>query len=107
MAMLDTTYRDLWEKPLPRDMLYQLAIYALSRDKEREATILYPSTGGVQRDQVVEIREPAYGGQRAKVIIRAVNLPALAETIAQRGIAGERSRRALAAATVFGDGDRR
>jgi 5-methylcytosine-specific restriction enzyme subunit McrC len=101
VAMLDTKYRDLWNKPLPRDMLYQLAIYALSRDQVREATILYPSTGGMQRDQVIEIREPTFGSQRARVILRAVDLPRLAAAIEMRGIYGDRNRQAMAARLAF------
>ena len=102
VAMLDTKYRDLWNKPLPRDMLYQLAIYALSRDQVREATILYPSTGGAQRDQVIEIREPAYASQRARLILRAVDLPRLAAAIEMRGIYGDRSRQKMAIRLAFG-----
>lgn len=102
IAILDAKYRDLWAKPLPRDMLYQLAIYALSREHVREATILYPAAGSAQRDQVIEIREPAFGSQRARVIIRAVDLPALAQAIEVKGVFGERRRQAIARELVFG-----
>jgi 5-methylcytosine-specific restriction enzyme subunit McrC len=102
-ALLDTKYRDLWAKPLPRDMLYQLAIYALSREHNREATILYPSAEGGRRDQIIEIREPAYDNPHARVILRAVDMNKLANVVDVRGISGERSRQELAAGLVFGE----
>lgn len=96
VGLFDTKYRDLWETPLPRDMLYQLAIYALSQGERRAATILYPTTSPAAKEQVIDIREPLAGSARGAVILRPVQLPKLASAVSTIGMAGERHRTALA-----------
>jgi len=74
-AILDAKYRDLWEKSLPRDMLYQLALYALGqRGLSRKAVILYPTLCQVAKEQAILIREPVSGATQGEVILRPVNL---------------------------------
>ncbi len=95
-ALLDAKYRDLWERSLPREMLYQLAVYALSQPKGATAAILYPTMVGNARPSMIEIREPARGGVLGYVAIRPVVLPRLAALIRDRDQVGTRIAHELA-----------
>lgn len=74
VAVLDAKYRDLWEQPLPREMLYQLALYALGRTGERASAILYPTVEAAASEQTIVIQKPVRGGERGRVTLRPVNL---------------------------------
>jgi 5-methylcytosine-specific restriction enzyme subunit McrC len=101
VAMLDAKYRDIWANGLPREMLYQLAMYALSQGSGGRATILYPTLGNDAKSEVIEIRELTYGGQLAQVVLRPINLIKLHELIDSKTRDSKKERLAFSNRLVF------
>lgn len=106
VALLDAKYRDLWEQSLPPEMLYQLAIYALTQRGENPVSIiLYPSVTEAAQDQVVEFRGVLDGIAKASVILRPVHLLRLDALLrAGSGVGAERRRREMVVGLVRGVG---
>jgi 5-methylcytosine-specific restriction enzyme subunit McrC len=101
-AILDAKYRDLWENSLPRDMLYQLAIYATIQEGGT-AAILFPTTHAHAQEARIEVRDPLLGGRRALVVLRPVSLDQLEGLVSTKQTAAVlRERRAFALELVFG-----
>jgi 5-methylcytosine-specific restriction enzyme subunit McrC len=102
-AILDAKYRDLWEKPLPREMLYQLALYALGQSRgERRASILYPTIAPEAVEQAIILREPSTGAPQAQVILRPVNLLKLETLLRDKEWKSNTKRMTLAHQLSFG-----
>lgn len=100
LAVLDAKYRDLWENSLPRDMLYQLALYALG-NSERLSAIIYPVVDDTAREQQIAIQEPVYGVPQARVALRPLNLFKL-DQLLRGGLASQSQRLMLARQLAFG-----
>lgn len=102
VAILDAKYRDLWEKPLPREMLYQLAIYAASHQK-RSATILYPTTDKGAKEARISVNDPVHGKQVALVCLRPVGVSILeAHVLAGQSAIAQKDRSAYAETLALG-----
>jgi 5-methylcytosine-specific restriction enzyme subunit McrC len=98
ISILDAKYRDLWEKALTRDMLYQLSLYALSQGWNGQAIILYPTVEANARQQIIEIHEPFHGINKSKITLLPVNLIQLSESIKDMSFHGAEKRQKLAQA---------
>lgn len=102
-SLLDAKYRDLWEKSLPREMLYQLGIYALSRNDIQISTILYPTLDRSAKEARIKIMDPISCTNLAQVVLRPVNLLELNEIISgPMSRQNERERYELASYLAFG-----
>ena len=102
IALLDAKYRDLWESALPREMLYQLAVYALSQGRNGKAVILYPTTEDSPKPQIIAIQDPLVGEQKAQIILRPVNLSCLSSLLRETGRAATHERVQYAKFLVLG-----
>jgi 5-methylcytosine-specific restriction enzyme subunit McrC len=100
VTFLDAKYRDLWEQNLPREMLYQLAIYALSGRSGGNAAIIYPTHAGAGREAVIEIAAPNSVEPPARVSLRPLDLLQVRRVI-ETGSRGEAVQ--MARVMVFGE----
>ncbi|MBN1546670.1 MAG: hypothetical protein JW902_08435 [Syntrophaceae bacterium] len=101
-AILDAKYRNLWTTDLPRDMLYQLSIYALSQKSVRESAILYPDIGEGAKIAKLEIKDPVYSGRHAVVTLRPLNLLKLNDYISDP-VGTRKERERFAEYLAFGE----
>ncbi len=93
VSYLDAKYRDLWETALPREMLYQLALYAAAQG-QGAAAMLYPTEAPDAAEERLVIRDPSTGSTRATVAMRPVSLTRVEALITAVPSAGrERARR--------------
>jgi 5-methylcytosine-specific restriction enzyme subunit McrC len=81
IAVLDAKYRDIWEKGLPREMLYQLGIYALVHSNVKGSTILYPTTHENASEERISIHDPISRDNLGKVTLRPIHLNQLNDCI--------------------------
>jgi 5-methylcytosine-specific restriction enzyme subunit McrC len=98
---LDAKYRDIWEKGLPRDMLYQLAIYA-SAHPGGTAAIVYPTEHSDAQEERVRIHDPHDDSVRAMIALRPVKVAELEHLWALPPGSARLNRRAAYATWLLG-----
>lgn len=101
VAYLDAKYRDLWATSLPREMLYQLALYA-SVQAHGAATMLYPTDDRSAAEERLNIYSPTGGSVQSIVALRPVHLFELEQLVADVPSAARDARRARFAGRLLG-----
>ena len=91
-SILDAKYRDIWEKDLPRHMLYQLVVYAVSHRDQPRSTILYPTCHPAARETRIDVMDPVYGKTIGQVRMCPVNLERLEALVNDASPQGRRER---------------
>lgn len=102
-SILDAKYRDLWEKQLPREMLYQLVVYAISQHQHPQSSILYPTINESAKEARIDVTDPLFGNQLGQVCLRPILLPSLEKMLSLSTAQGRRAREAYARRLAFGD----
>jgi 5-methylcytosine-specific restriction enzyme subunit McrC len=101
-SILDAKYRDIWENDLPRDMLYQLVVYAVSHRDRPRSSILYPTIHPNARETRIDVTDPIHGKMLGQVCLRPVNLERLEALVADTTTPGRRKREEYAMSLAFG-----
>jgi len=101
-SILDAKYRDLWEKQLPREMLYQLVVYAVSNPNQPQSSILYPTTNINAKEARIDISDPIFGGQIGQVCLRPIHLPSVVELVSSGSVKSRNDREVFARKLAFG-----
>ena len=102
-SILDAKYRDLWDKQLPREMLYQLVVYAISHRQRPQSSILYPTTNPLAKEARIDISDPLFGKPIGKVCLRPVLLTQLEKLVTSKTSQARRERESLAQRLAFGE----
>jgi len=105
LSLLDAKYRDIWEKSVPREMLYQLVVYAISHRHKLQSTILYPTTTPHAKESRIDVTDPMYGKHLGQVCLRPVNLNRIEELITSSTAVARREREAYAQQLALGAGE--
>ncbi len=101
-SILDAKYRDLWDKQLPREMLYQLVVYAVSNPKQPQSSILYPTTDANAKEARIDISDPIFGSQIGQVCLRPIHLPSVVELVSSGSLKSRNDREVFAQQLAFG-----
>ena len=102
-SILDAKYRDLWDKQLPREMLYQLVVYAISHRQRPQSSILYPTTSPLAKEARIDISDPLFGKPIGQVCLRPVLLTELEKLVTSKTSQARRERECLAQRLAFGE----